>query len=285
MKKTFAITPVYTGMPRAGHVVGKLTASPMTVDISGPESKILKISKVVAKVDVSELSAEAKINADLIYYDAADNVINQNQLTSNCDKNGATVHVEIWRTKKVGMSFDTSEIKVAKGYTLTGIEIEPQTVEIAGNTEALSKVSELSFDAKILKTTDISANKEVIVDISEYLPEGIILADSEGSNVVVTILVEQVGTKTVRIPVGSIEIRNLSDKYTIEKGPEQEVELQFSGTEDNLAQLSIDKITAIVDLTEFVTPGPYVILVQVTESPQGCSYVGSATVQITLKNK
>jgi YbbR domain-containing protein len=57
IKKTFPITPMASGTPRAGYVVGTMSPMPKTVDISGPESLIKKISKVVAKVDVSEMSA------------------------------------------------------------------------------------------------------------------------------------------------------------------------------------------------------------------------------------
>ena len=76
-KKTFPITTVALGTPRDGYVVGSMTASPKTVDISGPESSIAKISKVVAKVDVSEISSDATMQASLIYYDAADNIIDK----------------------------------------------------------------------------------------------------------------------------------------------------------------------------------------------------------------
>ena len=285
LKKTFAITPIATGSPRAGHVVGRLVSSPLSVDISGPESKVSKISKVVAKVDVSELSSDANIETKLIYYDAADNVIDQSQLSSNCDINGVTVKVEIWRTKKVNLVFDTSEIKTAEGYRFTEIEVEPQTLEIAGTTESLSAISTLNFGPEVLQMAEVSENQEVIIDVAEHLPQGIILADSDRTSVVVRILVEQVGTKSVRIPVGSIQILNLSDQFTIEKGPEQEVELQFSGTEDDLKKLGVETIVASIDLVEFVTAGPYVVLVQITEAPEGCSYVGSATIEITLKKK
>lgn len=118
-KKTFPITAVSTGNPRDGYVVGTMTSSPQTVDISGPESMVAKINKVVAKVDVSEISADTTIETELIYYDAAENRIDKSLLSSNCDKNGVTVNVDIWHTKKVSLNFDTSGIKPASGYAFT----------------------------------------------------------------------------------------------------------------------------------------------------------------------
>ena len=196
-----------------------------------------------------------------------------------------TVQVEIWRTKKVELNFDTTEIQTERNYRFTGIEVEPQMIEIAGTAENLSKISEIKFDKDVLKTSKLSSNQEIIVNVAEHLPQGIILADSDAASVLVRILVEQIGTKSVRIPVGSIQILNLSDAFALEKGPEQEIELQFSGTEEDLAKLNSNNIEVSIDLTEFETEGQYVVLVQITKSPEGCAYVGSATIQIELKKK
>ena len=284
-KKTFPITMVATGSPRDGYVVGGMTASPQTVDISGPESAVSKISKVVARVDVSEISSDTTIETELIYYDAADNRIDKTLLSSNCDKNGVSVSVDIWPTKKVQMAFDTSDIKTASGYVFTGIEVEPQTIRVAGTVEQLSTLTQLEIQAEELKKRDMSANEEVIIDITTYLPEGIILADSNESNVVVRILVEKAGTKTVLLPVGSIQIENAPSKFNLEKGPEQEVELQFSGSEEALEGLSSENIIASVDLTEYKKAGNHTVTVQVTELPKGCTYIGNATIQIVLTKK
>lgn len=285
LKKTFPITTVATGSPRDGYVVGSMTASPQTVDISGPESAVSKISKVVARVDVSEISSDTTIETDLIYYDAADNRIDKTLLSSNCDKNGVSVSVDIWNTKKVQMSFDTSDIKTASGYVFTGIEVEPQTIRVAGTVENLNALTQLEIQAEELKKRDISANEEVIIDITKHLPEGIIMADSNESSVVVRILVEKAGTKTILLPVGSIQIENASSKFNLEKGPEQEVELQFSGSKEALENLTSEKITASVDLTEYKQTGTYTVAVQVKELPEECLYIGNATIQIILTKK
>ena len=285
MKKTFPITTVANGTPRDGYVVGSMTASPKTVDISGPESAVSKISKVIARVDVSEMSSDATIETELVYYDAAENRIDKTLLSSNCDKNGVSVSVDIWNTKKVPLQFDTSDIKPASGYAFTGIEVEPQTIRVAGTTEQLNALSQLEIRAEELKKRDVSANEEVIVDITKHLPEGIIMANSDESSVVVRILVEKAGTKSILLPVGSIQIEKAPTKFNLEKGPEQEVELQFSGSNEALERLSSEKITASVDLSQYTEAGTYTVKVEITELPEGCTYIGEATIQIVLTKK
>ena len=245
-KKTFPITTVALGVPRDGYVVGSMTASPKTVDISGPESSIAKISKVVAKVDVSEMAADASVQAQLIYYDAADNLIDKTLLTSNCDKNGVSVTVDIWKTKELTLKFDTSGIQAAAGYVFTGIEVEPQAVEVAGDPDVLRGMTELAIDKKALEKSEMTESEEVIVDIKAYLPEGVSLVDADAASVVVRIILEKAGTKTLRLPTGSITVLNASEELQLTYEG-LEVELTFSGSKENLEKLTSETIIASID--------------------------------------
>lgn len=283
-KKTFPITTVAVGTPRDGYVVGSMTSSPKTVDISGPESSVAKISKVVAKVDVDELAADTTIQSSLLYYDAADNLIDQTLLTSNCDKNGVSVSVDVWKTKSLALNFDTSGIKAASGYVFSGIEVEPQSVEVAGNPEILSKLTELKIDKAALQKTELTASEEVIIDIDDYLPEGISLVDTDAASVVVRIIMEKAGTKTLRLPTGSITVLNASDELQLEYEI-LEVELTFIGLNEKLENLTIENIIASIDLKEYQSAGKYQVPVEVTELPNGCEYVEKITVQIVLTEK
>lgn len=283
-KKTFPITATFTGTPRDGYVVGNMTTSPQTVDISGPESSIEKISKVVAKVDVSELAEDTVVQTDLLYYDAANNLIDKTLLTSNCDKNGVSVSVTIWKTKNVRVNFDTSAIVPAEGYVFDSIEVEPETIEVAGTSETLRELVRLDIAAEALKKEGIAQNEEVIVDITEYLPEDIILADENSSSVVVRIIVEEAGTKSIRLPAGSITVMNASEKLQLTYET-LEVELKFSGASDVLEELTSDKIIATIDLAEYTEEGTYELPVKITELPEKCTYIEETTVRIVLSKK
>ena len=283
-KKTFPITALATGTPRDGYVVGQLVTSPETVDISGPESTVRKISKVVAKVDVSELSGDTSAQTHLLYYDAANNLIDKNLLTSNCDKNGVTVNVTIWKTKEVNLQFDTSAVKPAEGYVLSGIEVEPQTIEVAGSPETLSALIRLDIGKEALARENLSANEEVVVDITKYLPEDVKLADENGSSVVVRIMIEEAGTKSILLPTGSIGIVNLLNNLQI-KYEQLEVELKFSGPTEILETLTSDKIVATIDLAECKKAGTYEVAVKVIALPEMCTYLENATIRVELNKK
>ena len=287
-KKTFPITGVATGKTRDGFVVGELIPSPKTIDVSGPESLIAKISKVVAKVDVSELAMDTSLETKILYYDAADNLIDQSRLSSNCDKSGVSVFVDIWNTKNIDLIFDTSSIRTARGYVFAGIEVEPQKLEVSGSPDKLKDLEEIKIDKSVLKKTGLKANEEVLVDIQTYLPEGISLVDSNLGKVVVRIKVEKAGTKTLDIPTGSISVLNAPNlKLEYEK---QGIEVTFTGKEDALNSLTMESLTngelvVAIDLVSFQSKGTHTVPLLVTKLPTGCTYSEDVTVQIKLSKK
>ena len=281
-EKEIPITASVRGKVRDGYMVAQTTVSPQTVEISGPESIVKKISKVVAQVDVSGLAASRDITTNLVYYDAADNEIKQTYLTSNCDTTGVDVHVKVWKTKIVNIAFDTSRIKAASGHLFNGIEYEPKTIEIAANTEMLNELTKLEIPAEALSRDGIKETEKVIVDISQYLPEGVILVDPNATNVAVEIVVEKFGTKSFSIPVRSVRIDGLDEKFQLAFGPEQSVTIVFTGRSEHLEALTNDGFVASIDLTGFADPGEYVVPVLVAEQPEGCDYDGEAKINVII---
>lgn len=285
VQKTFPVHTVKTGDVRSGYVVASMTPDPQYIDVSGPGSIVNQISKVVAKVDVLGLSKTSVLTSELIYYDYADNVLEKTALTTEYDKVGVGVTVEVWRTKTLELKFDTSEINVAKGYVFDRIEVEPQSIKVAGSDNIIIPMDKIEISKEALKTEELNANQQVVVDVAKYLPEGIILADQDASSVVVTIIVEKTGIKTISIPTRSIKVDNVSEEFEITYDGVQDVELKFEGTNEALQSLTADMIESSIDLEKFTAEGTYDIPVHVKELQNQCKYLGGATVQITLKKK
>lgn len=285
VQKTFPVHTVKTGEVRNGYVVANMTPDPQYIDVSGPGSVVNQISKVVAKVDVLGLSKTSVLAADLIYYDYADNVLDKTALTTEYDKVGVGVTVEVWGTKTLDLKFDTSEINVAKGYVFDRIEVEPQSIKVAGSDNVIISMDKIEISKEALKTEELNTNQQVVVDVAKYLPDGIVLADQDASSVVVTIIVEKAGIKTISIPTRSIKVDNVSEEFEITYDGVQDVELKFEGTNEALQSLTADMIEASIDLEKFTAEGTYDIPVHVKELQNQCKYLGGATVQITLKKK
>lgn len=282
--KTFPINTEKIGGVRADYVLANVTPKPKSIDISGPGSMLNRISRVVAKVDVSGLSKDANLQAELVYYDSANNELPKTTLTSQYDKDGVVVAVEVWRTKDLEMNFDTSAIQAAPGYVFDSIIVEPKTVKVAGTDEVIIPMSSIEIPKEALQTEPLKENGEIVVNMAEYLPEGIVLAEEE-ANVVVKIIIEKAGTKSLRIPARSIKVENVSEDYEISYDGEQEVEIMFEGPNEELQLLTNSVISATIDLKELKEEGTYDVPVSVADLPNQCRYLGGATVQITLVKK
>ena len=280
--KSFPITPSYTGTVNDGCVLGRVTVQPQSIEVSGPLSVLGRIAKVAAKVNISGMYDDANLDAEIIYYDSANNILDRSLLSSNRDESGVQVHVEIWKTKEVEVKFDTSAIVPGDGYFFEKIEVEPDTVLIAGDEDDLDNINTIEVPKEVLERQGITESEEIVVDISEYLPKDTKLANTEAANVVVTIFLEKAGTKTIPAPVRSVRIDNLAEGMNLEFGPDQSINLVFEGSSAALGELTYDKVLAVLDLTEYTEEGTFQVPVDVVECPQDCSYIGHDTIEIIL---
>ena len=282
-KNNFPITPTTIGTVREGYVIAEMNAVPQKVTLRGPKTVIDSISKVMAEVDVSGLSEDTTLEAKLVLYDANNNVIDQTLLANNLGKEGVSVAVELFQIKNVPIRLDTSKITAADGYKIGSVEVEPQEVSVTGDKDTLKKLSEINIPAEELEISDLTKKSEETIDISPYLPEGVMLAESNANNVVVTITVEQPGTKMYEVSTGSIVVNNLASDLELSFGNTVDLEIQIKGPSEKLEVFSIAKKVSI-DLKKHTTPGTYTVPVAV-ELPNGCSLVNDVSVEIVLEKK
>lgn len=282
-KNNFPITPTTIGTVREGYVIAELNALPQKVTLRGPKKVIDSISKVMAEVDVSGLSESTTLEAKLVLYDVNNNVVDQTLLANNLGKEGVSVSVELFQIKDVPIKLDTSEVSAAEGYKIGDITVEPQKVSITGDESTLSKISEIDVPAEAISVSDLTQKYEKTIDISEYLPEGVSLVETNASNVVITIAVEQPGTRSYEVSTNSIVVNNLSPDLELNYGSVVDLEIQVRGSNEKLDLFSIAKKVSI-DLKNYTIPGIYTVPVTV-ELPRGCSLVNDVSVEVVLERK
>ncbi|MGN1266398.1 MAG: YbbR-like domain-containing protein [Dorea sp.] len=281
--KKFPIVPTTTGTVRDGYTLGEITALPEKVTIRGPKSVIDQISRVEAAVNVSGLSKNQELESELVFYDSDGNIIDQTLLSNNLGKEGVSVKVELLRVVSVPLEFDTSEIEAEKGYEFDGIQFEPQEISVAGKEKDLSNLASISIPASELKMTGLTSKTEKIVNVADYLPEGIQLADENAGAVVVTIAIEKNGSKTFEVTVGTIIVNNLNEKFKITYSTVEDVEFRIRGPRYLLEAYAPEGKVSI-DLEEYQKAGNYKIPVDI-EVPESCVLETTPTVNIILENK
>ena len=281
--KVLALTAETGGTtPRDGYTLGDITVDPANITITGPESALDKIDRAVARVDVSGKSKDEDIKADLILYDANGNELSQTQLDNNLGEDGIIVSVEILKEKTVPVEFGVTGTP-AEGFRYTGCTSVPESIRICGKTEAINDVDEIRVPASVIDISGADAPIERTVNITQYLPENVMLVDDNAGEIVVTAMVEQEGTRTIKMLVSSIRISNLADELEVDYEPDAEIDLQFRGEEQALDLLDISNAVS-VDLSEYTEPGVYDVPVQVN-TPSGIEMISDPTVSLTLLEK
>lgn len=281
--KVLALTAETGGTtPRDGYTLGDITVDPANITITGPESALDKIDRAVARVDVSGESKDEDIKADLILYDANGNELSQTQLDNNLGEDGIIVSVEILKEKTVPVEFGVTGTP-AEGFRYTGCTSVPESIRICGKTEAINDVDEIRVPASVIDISGADAPIERTVNITQYLPENVMLVDDNAGEIVVTAMVEQEGTRTIKMLVSSIRISNLADELEVDYEPDAEIDLQFRGEEQALDLLDISNAVS-VDLSEYTEPGVYDVPVQVN-TPSGIEMISDPTVSLTLLEK
>ncbi len=282
-QKDFTISVTTMGTPRDGNTLGKLVADPKIIRLGGAESQINRVKKVVAVAQVSGLSKSQTVVAEMKLLDASDEEIDPALFENNLGAEGLKVDVEILKTKDLPIKVETDDINAASGYSVGKVTCVPQVVKVAGEEEELAKLTEIVIPAEALKLDSISSTQEVNVDLTEYLPEEVMLEDATADTVVVTVSVEKDGTKVFTIPSNNIVLKKAAVGLKPSIATLEKVEIHITGS-----RAALEKIVSVpqvyVDMEKYTEPGTYTVEIK-AELPEGCRLVGTPKIQITLEGQ
>lgn len=281
MKKSFPITPVDSGTVRDGSILSGMTANPESITIRGPKSIVENISKVTAEVNVSGLYENTTKEAELFIYDNNNNTVDQTILRTNLNSK-PTVAVKLLQGKSVPIIIDDSEITVAEGYEYESMSYEPKEVQIVGEKDVLSGVTRIKIPSLALQEKDLKEKTESTVDISEYLPEGVELADKNAGKIAVTISVKAFDAESFEIATNAIVVKNLDSSLVEKFETAVDVEIQLRGPRNLLSNLSLSNKVSI-DLKDYKEAGTYNVPVKV--DVEGVSVVQPVSVEVVLEKK
>lgn len=282
-QKDFTISVKTNGTPRDGNTLGKLVADPKMIRLGGAESQINRVKKVVAEAQVSGLSKSQSVVAELKLLDADDEEIDPALFENNLGSEGLKVDVEILKTKDIPIKVEDDDINPASGYSIGKVTCVPQLVKVAGEEDKIKELEEIVIPAEALKLEDISATQEVSVDLTKYLPDGIVLEDTTADTVIVTVPVEKYGTKVFTIPSNNIVLEKVAGGLKPTVAALENIEIHVMGSDEALEKMT-EAPSVYVNMEPYTTPGTYTVPIE-AELPEGCSLVGSPKVQISLEQQ
>lgn len=241
-----------TGELAEGCALGEVSVSPNLLKVSGPQSIVSMIDHVTASIDMTGVTEDVVASVIPVLYDAEGNVIDKSNLILNMST--VTVTARVLDTKAVSLIFNVGGTP-ADGYAYMDMEYEPQTITIKGKASALNNVTAISIPESALDISGAREDLTQVVDVSEYLPGGVTMADKTQAKVTVTVHIAQLVTKTVNIFASDIEVLNLPEGYTLSFDTSV-IRAVISGLAEDLEALDTDQIRAVLDAGQ-LTPGTH----------------------------
>lgn len=251
----FVLKSRTTGEVAEGYLLSDITMDQNRVVVTGPESVVSKITQAVTEIDVSGATGDIATYSDVQLYDAEGTPVSASTLT----KNFSTVHVNVTvlGTKTVPVEYQVMGTP-ALGYRATGvIESEPNEIRIAGNTEKVAAIHKITVPPEALNITGQNANMLTMVNVKEYLPEGITLADKGyDGKTAVTVYIEREVQKNLKLPKESVRVLNMPDnlEYEIED-VDTDLELHITGLAENISQVEANNLMGYVDMQTVLEAG------------------------------
>lgn len=239
----FIVEVVQKGNEEEGYSIDEMKAKPNIIKVSGAESQIDKIAKVVVEADVSNLNQDYKQKLEPKAYDKNNALIKSDKLTFST--NSIVVTASVLPTKMVPIDL-TIKGEAAYGYRLTETEYEPKEIEIAAKQSVLDAITSIPIEIDIDGATE---NKEVEVSILDNLGK-VKLADDSYQTLLANMKIEKLETKDITFSANDVVTKNLPSamqfSYNQTSVP---LTIQVMGLKAELDKLTIDSLTPHIDLT------------------------------------
>lgn len=277
-------------VPGDGYILGKVTTEQNALRISGPESAVALVDKAVVNFDLANATDDVSMILPVELFDAEGNKINDSRLTTSI--NEVQCVATILATKEVPVTF-TAKGKAAKGYDFTGeIICEPETVLVAAKSSILRRMNKL----EITNGVDIQGATESVtttVDIREYLPENVILANQDfDGNVKITAAVEETFTREIKITEEQVQVINVPERIQGEVEELEEMTVTLTGFVSAESDFEEKDIGVKVDILSYMNDhnlieldaGSYEMNVRF-ELPEGMWIDDDIKVQVKISEK
>lgn len=276
--KSFDVEVAYSGEPASGYVVGTQEVSDSFVEVSAPNSILRKIKKVVLSVDLTNKSADFTVSAQPTLLDEEGNVINLDS-TVTIDKDAINVKVIMNRIKRVSLNFSTTGVP-ASGYELIGLQYSPTEVSIRGTEEDVQGIDAITVPETLININNATGNVTVNIDISSYLPEGVVLNDESQKVIQVTAQIQEPASETFTINSTNVELRNLPSGYqsNIVTNP---ITVTLHGGSTAINAIDQNTLIGYIDLTGGVE-GNNDKTLTILNLPEGVSLVSEVRITVLL---
>lgn len=275
----------------SGYMIGNVTLDQTNIEVTGPKSAISQVDHAGVDINVTDSTTSLSANVDIKLYDADDNELVLESVKKNVDS--AYMTVEVLATKEVPVEIEYMGVP-EDGYMATGeVESSVPTVRIAGTVSTLVGISAITVPEDRMNITGQSDNLVDIINLKEYLPVNVRLADkSFDGKITATVYIEPIVSKDLTVAAENISVTGVPDGMEAEiTSTAEEYNITVSGLSRDVSILHDSSVTGILNLTQWMedngveelTPGTYTIPVTFNLA-EDITVTPDINIHIRLKN-
>lgn len=273
VNKDFDVKAVVNTTDETAKELANAVASPGSVTVYGARSIVESVAEVRAYVSPETVEDGMVMTAVPVAYNADGTVVGD--VTFGTEELSVMITLDEVKSVRVNLSL-TGE--VADGYEITDYYTTPETMEVAGDAAALSRLN--SINLPDIDVTGLEANSGYEFSAGDYLPDGLRALD--GGRITATVIVEEEETKELIIPVESVTWGDtLAEGYMASISGE-DISISVKGVASVIDTLTAADVEAHIDL-DGLEEGEHDDVYVRFELPEGVSLAGGGgTVNVSI---
>lgn len=272
-EKQFQVTVDKKGNVQDGYSIGDIRVKPNLIKVSGAKSQISRITQVKVELDVSNASDPIDTDLEPKVYDSNGYLIDSSNMKFSSPK--VRVSAELLNTKTIPLLIDTTG-EPASGFKFVNIEYEPKKVTIAGK---LKDLEDVKYIAIKLDISNANENIEEEVNLSDYIPKDIKIAE-KNTTAMVKIAIAKLATTKITFGLDDLEVKNIPSNMTFSYKSLVHLSVDIQGVSDELAKIAIGDLHPYIDLSG-LSKGTHNVRVQFVSNKK-VKVLSSLTIQIQL---
>ena len=280
--REFDIEVIQAGELENSYTVSGIAVSPEKVRVTAPESIMDQIDHAAVQVSVDGATDNISASGEVKFYRANGEELEITDERVQVSTETAEVSLTVVQTNQIPIVVQvTGQDEVAQGYKYITYQCETQTVAVTGAKSLIANFDNITLEADL---TGASGNITRTYRISDYLPEGLELAEGQPETVEVVFQVEQLATRSFRIDRDQINMTGTDSNLSYQLGTDNTVTVVLEGLSEDLEQVTNNDISVTIDVSAIDGAGVYQIEPEVTVSEAYESYfeLSADTVQVTV---
>ncbi|MBE5921703.1 MAG: hypothetical protein E7269_03000 [Lachnospiraceae bacterium] len=276
---TYDVQVETRGTLEDAYIAGKPILSSSKVVVKAPLSVHETIGKVGVHINIDNAAEDVTLSGVTpVIYSTVGGVISTSKEVSVLST--VDVTVPVYYTKTVPVMVEITG-ECAAGYEVTGVAQDKNEVLIHGSKQVLDLIDNIAINGESVSIEDLAESKDFVLNIADYLPEGVGVSNTLDETVTVSVTIESVMQKTITISKSEIMCANVPKEYLVEFADENAVRITLRGLKADLDSLDEEMLNPYVDL-ENIGVGSSAVKLNIT-LPEGVTMDDEIYIVMVIK--